>query len=517
MTTADTLDSPSPVVEAVPARRRRGGELWWALPGAALGALVMWIAYRALIDDAYITLAYAKNLVVHGHWGLIPGVEANTATSPLNVVLIAFVTRLIALVGGGIRPVLGLGLLTVALTAAMAVWTAQIARRIGVSGAWSLVVLVLVFANPFVNSALGLEVVPVAAVLTGLAAQAVHGRRVWFGVLAGLAVLTRLDLGIIVALMYLLTPALLGRRWWVSPVVGLAVSLPWFAFSWWHFGSAIPTTFVIKTLQKSFGDATFANGLWKFWEGGLHLPVALAVVPAVIGLVTAVAWLVAGVRRRLAPERWPLIGLALGGAAYFAAYCVIRVPPYHWYYAAPTVAPMVTGVLGLALGLRRLGGRIVLRTAWPVATAVVAAVLAVVSFGGRTIPWTTPVLFGNWALPSDYLAVGRDVGKIVGNATVTAPPELGTVAYACGCDVVDVFSDPGLDLPLIQQRIAEAGPVGRFLLKANFHHLDRGRRPLQPTYQLGWTQGPVPAGVLRTWPTHAPGTGPATMYLQRIG
>lgn len=517
MTTADTLDSSSPVVAAVPARRRRGGELWWALPGAVIGGLVMWIAHRALIDDAYITLAYAKNLAVHAHWGLIPGVEANTATSPLNVILIAFVTRLIALVGGGIRPVVALGVLTVALTAAMAVWTAQIARRIGVSGAWSLVVVVLLFANPFVNSALGLEVVPVAAVLTGLAAQAVHGRRIWFGVFAGLAVLTRLDLGIVVALVYLLTPALLRRRWWVSPVVAVAVSLPWFAFSWWHFGSAIPTTFVIKTLQKSFGDATFANGVWKFWEAGLRLPVAMAVIPAVIGIVTAVVWLVVGVRRRLPPERWPLVGLALGGAAYFVAYCVIQVPPYHWYYVAPTVAPGVTGVLGVALGLRRLGGRLVLRTVWPVATAVVACGLAVVSFGGRSVPWATPVLFGNWALPSDYLAVGRAIEPIVGNAAVLAPPELGTVAYACDCNVVDVFSDSGLDLPLIQQRIDQAGPLTRFLLKANFYRLDRGQRPMHTSWQLGWTQGPVPAGVLRSWPTHAPGTGTATMYLLRTG
>lgn len=517
MTTAGTLDSSSPVVDAVPARPRRGGELWWALPGAAIGVLAMWIVHRALIDDAYITLAYAKNFAVNAHWGMIPGVEANTATSPLNVLLIAAVTRLIALVGGGIRTVVALGVLTVALTAAMAVWTAQIARRIGVSGAWSLVVLVLLFANPFVNSAVGLEVVPVAAVLTGLTAQAVRGRRVWFGVFAGLAVLTRLDLGIIVALVYLLTPALLRRRWWVSPVVAIAVSLPWFAFSWWHFGSAIPTTFVIKTLQKSFGDATFANGLWKFWEGGLRLPVALAVIPAVIGIVVAVVWLVAGIRRRLAPERWPLVGLALGGAAYFVAYCVIQVPPYHWYYVAPTVAPGLTGILAVALGLRRLGGRAVLRTVWPAVTTAVVLVLAVVSFGGRSIPWTTPVLYGNWALPTDYLAVGRDVGKMVGNATVAAPPELGTVAYACDCDVVDVFSDPGLDVPLIQQRIDEAGTLTRFLLRANFHHLDRSVRPLKPTYLLGWTQGPVPPGVIRTWPTHAPGTGPATMYLQRVG
>ncbi|MBV9922218.1 MAG: hypothetical protein JOY78_15385, partial [Pseudonocardia sp.] len=36
---------------------------------------------RALIDDAYITMAYAQNLAFHLHWGLIADETANTATS----------------------------------------------------------------------------------------------------------------------------------------------------------------------------------------------------------------------------------------------------------------------------------------------------------------------------------------------------------------------------------------------------------------------------------------------------
>ena len=132
--------------------RRRGGDLWWAVPGALVGAVVMYVAHRGLIDDAYITLSYARNVAEHLHWGMIPTEESNTATSPLNVLLLALATW-ISGVTGQLRPVLGLGILTVALSAAMAVWAAQIARRINVSGAWSLAVLAVVFANPFVNSA----------------------------------------------------------------------------------------------------------------------------------------------------------------------------------------------------------------------------------------------------------------------------------------------------------------------------------------------------------------------------
>ncbi len=43
------------------------------------------------VDDAYIQLAYAQALVTDGTWGLSPGRVANTATSPLNVMVTAAV------------------------------------------------------------------------------------------------------------------------------------------------------------------------------------------------------------------------------------------------------------------------------------------------------------------------------------------------------------------------------------------------------------------------------------------
>lgn len=489
----------------------RRSDLWWAVPGALIGAIVTYTAHRGLIDDAYITLSYVRNLVEHLHWGMIPTEESNTATSPLNVVMLALATW-VGGITGGLRPVLGLGILTVVLSAAMSVWAAQTARGIGVSGAWSLAVLAVVFANPFVNSALGLEVVPIAAFLLGLTAQAVRGRRLAFGVLAALLVLTRVDLGIVVAVVYLVTPAM-RLRFWVAPLTAIALVLPWWVFSWYHFGSAVPTTFVIKTMQRSFGDATFANGLWKMWQPGTRLPLLLALVPAAIGLATVLTLLVRGVRRRLPTEQWPLVGLGLGGLADFGAYCLLGVPPYHWYYVSSTVTLAVSGVFGLALLLDR-PDRLV-RPAAPLVTAAVLAVAAFASLGGRELPWAYPVIFGNWALPEDYLAIGVQVRDLVGDATVKSLPEIGTVAFACECSVVDVFSDPGITLPLIDQQIREAGPVMRFLLEANFARLDRTPMPRQPEYRLVWTHDPPPAG-LPAWPTNAPGVGPATVYLEPV-
>jgi hypothetical protein len=491
-------------------QRRRGADLWWAIPGALIAAAVFFAARKGLVDDAYITLSYVRNVAEHLHWGMIPAEESNTATSPLNVMMMAAATWITA-VTGALRPVLGLGILTVVLSAAMAVWAAQIARRINVHGAWSLAVLAVVFANPFVNSALGLEVVPIAAFLTGLTAQAVAGRRIAFGVLAGLLVLTRPDLVIVVAVMYLITPAI-RRRFWVAPLAALAVALPWWAFSWYHFGSAIPTTLVIKTLQKSFGEATFGNGLWKMWQAGSTLPLLLAIIPAAAGLVTVLCLLAAGVARRLPAAQWPLVGLGVGGLAEFGAYSALGVPPYHWYYVSSTVALGISGVFGLALLLRR--GR-ALRVGAPILVAAALAVGAVVSFAGLGMPWKHPVIFGNWALPQEYMAIGTEVGELVGDATVKAPPEIGTVAYACDCNVVDVFSDPGITLPSIEKRIDEAGPVMKWLLELNFSRLDTTQQPLTPEYKLAWTRDGYPPGI-PAWHTNSPWTAPATMYLEPV-
>jgi hypothetical protein len=499
-------------------RRTRFQDLWWGLPGAAVGGLVIWAAHRGLIDDAYITLDYVRNVASDLHWGMIPTEESNAATSPLNVLLLSLATWLLSLVTGDVRPVLGLGLLTVVLSAALAVWAAQTARRLGVSTAWSLAALAVVFANPFVTSALGLEVLPISALLMGLVAQAVQGRRVAFGVLAGLLVLTRLDLGVIVAVVYLLTPAL-RRRWWVAPAVASAVALPWYAFSWWHFGSAIPSTFVIKTLQRSFGDFTFFNGLWTLWAPRGGLPLALAVAPAAVGAVTVVTLLLRGGLRRLPAHVWPVAAIGLGGFAYYAAYSLLHVPPYQWYYVPSTVALGLAGVFGLALVLGQaapLARPRALRLAGPALTALLLAGLAFVSLDGRSLPWQYPVYFGAWALPEEYLTIGAAVGEEVGDGTVLAPGEIGTLAFGCDCSMVDMFSDPGITLPLVQQRIDQAGPVGRFLLGVNFARLDRDQEPRKLTHRLVWTQGDVPPGV-PSWPTDSPATGPATLYLEPVG
>ena len=106
-------------------RRQWSGTALVAAAGGLLGGLLFLVAYKGMPDDSYITLDYARNVVEHGHWGLTPFRDANSATSPLNVWLLA----------GGIlvtgRPVVAAGLVLVLTTAAMAVWAGQLAGDLG--------------------------------------------------------------------------------------------------------------------------------------------------------------------------------------------------------------------------------------------------------------------------------------------------------------------------------------------------------------------------------------------------
>jgi hypothetical protein len=338
-------------------------------------------------------------------------------------------------------------------------------------------------------SAVGLEVLLIPAVLILLVVFAAEGRPVAFGVAAGLALLTRLDLIVFLPLVGIALGARLAR----SLVPMLLVALPWYAFSWFAFGSAVPDTLVIKQLQRSFGGAGyFATGFDQMW--GHDLKMVLTFVPAELGTIALVAWLISG-------RFGPFGGLGAGGLVYYAMYSLLGVPPYHWYYVPPVVALTIagTGIVSDTLSPQR--GALPSRAAddgrksprWAVFAFVLVPLLVagyLPAFVGRGVPWTSPPFFGNWASAPDYARVGRELRARIGDAPVGAPGEIGTIAYFCDCVIIDGFSDRGLLGPEIDRRVAEAGPVTRALLKANYARFDRSRPPVRLAYQLRYGPGP---------------------------
>ncbi len=477
--------------------------------GAALLAAGIFVVVKdSLIDDAYITLSYAKNLAVHGEWGLVPGMQANSATSPLNVLLLGALT-LLTRVSGAAHPVLALGMLTVLATAVLAWGWTRLVRAYRLPWPVALLGILVVLANPFVLSAIGLEVLLIPMVLVLLTVFAAEGRPVAFGVAAALAVLTRLDL-VVFVLVVALCAGSIRRRIGRAVSTAVAVSAPWYVFSWIVLGSAVPDTLVIKQEQEGlFGSWTYATGPVMYYLGQ-EFAVLMAFAPVLVGLV---AWFgLVGLRLARRWTRFPdlsaLIGLGGGAVAYYLVYTALGVGPYHWYYVAPTTAMgmFTVAALGVWLVKAREDARLVERT--PLAALGVVAVFvvgAVAVDASRGVPWRSPVIFGNWASASDYAHVGRELRERVGGDTVLSPGEIGTLAYHCECRIVDVFSDRGRVAELVENRVAEAGPVSSALLKLNYLFFDDGVERAQVDHRLRYERGP--GSGENTWQVHSDALG----------
>ncbi|TCP57020.1 hypothetical protein EV191_101972 [Tamaricihabitans halophyticus] len=479
----------------------------WSAQSSTLGlvavagvfaALVFLLVKDSLTDDAYITLAYAKNLATDGHWGLIPQQISNSATSPLNVLLLgalAWVTTWF----GEVSPVFGLGVLTVLVTMAQAWGWARLVRALRLTGwvgiATAAVGLLLVLANPFVLSAVGLEVLLVPAVLVLMVAFVLESRPVAFGVVAGLALLIRLDLVIFVVLLALCTQAI-RRKLHIAALSAVLVSAPWYLFSWFYLGSAVPDTLVIKQSQGGlFGIWTYLTGPIMYFIGKMR-DVGFAFLPMVFGVLALLAWLLVrfGVRwTNRPPALGPVLALGLGGLAYYGVYTVMGVGPYHWYYVPPMVA--LSSALAVLAGwwLARAREQERLRIAAPLGALGLVALLGLGNLANdmrHGVPWESPVIFGNWASAQDYARVGEELGQRLAGATVASPGEIGTLAYFCECSIVDVFSDRGQAIDRVDERIDESNAIGKAVWRFNYLWLDRSVQPRPVDYELVYEEGP---------------------------
>jgi len=526
------LDEPPPATVPPPARDGgRREDALWATIGAASAALVFLLVRGSLIDDAYITLSYARNLAEHLHWGLTPFRTANSATSPLNVLVLgaaAFVVR---------DAVWGLGLVLVLLTALQGWGLSRLARGLGLGRATAPLALFMVLLSPLMLSIVGMEMTLAATLLVWLTVAAVEGRAVAFGLLATALVLTRIDLTVFPLVLLLIAPAVRRRAGRVL-LVSVGSALPWFVFSWLALGAIVPDTLVIKTVTtSSWGPWSFGNGPQLYLET-YRAATLLTAVPVLLGVLALLGWAATGGWRRPA---WhglgPVVGLGLAGVLHYLAYTLLAPPPYHWYYAPSVVALTLVAAVAAgtpgrvtarpvrdAAGLTDDGPRDqpgggatstlpVRRRLTPVGllAAVVGLLVLTADVGyalQRPLPWDQTPITTNWATAAQYQVAGEELREIAGDQVVSSPGEIGTLAYYCRCDIVDLFADPGTLQPVIDQREAEAGSVMRRLLQLNFAR--RAAVPAaQPTLAVIWETGPAAADA--PWPVASNWRGPGAL------
>jgi hypothetical protein len=487
---------------------------------AALALVVFAFARTTLVDDAYITLSYARNVAFHLHWGLVPTATANTATSVLNVWVLALFTAITR------RPVLALGIVYILSTLALEYGLRRVARTVGLPPWFALLAAAIVVLDPLLMSSIGLEVALGGGLIALLLASAVEDQPVRFGILAGLVVLTRPDLVIMVAAIFLLVRHPWRKRWWWAPVAAIGVTAPWYVWSWFNLGSAVPITLFIKKGQRTwpgFGhDYGFGTG------PGLYLKVfpaatVLSFLPAVLGVLAALIWLVLRVFR--ATERIRQLDrvapLALAGVLHYLAYSMLGVPPYHWYYGpsiictaiflAAAVAAMTTPADQTRVALRA--------QALPAAAVVLLTLACIAHYGEHGLPPRFAPIQTNWASPQQYAEIGAKVAAVAGNRVVASSGEIGAEAYFCGCSMSDLFSDPAVADSLIPPVIGRSGSLTRKLLEWNFHYLGTTRPPMKPVLALEFMRSPPSFPVIAFWHVDSPwlpGPGPGPNYIALV-
>ena len=343
--------------------------IWIAIAAALRLALAAWVTGFVLVDDAYITLRYARNAAEAGSLVYNVGENVFGVTSPLW----GFVTSAIMMLfgRGGIEvAVLALG---IALWSASAwVIAAQLRASCAVAGDSFLrpFLGVFLFAPVFVdNQMLGMET-PMFVCLAALAMSAAHGGRVGRAALwTGLLMVARPE-GILFA------PALLWLGHRASPrffkdllspkalSLTLGPGLAWIAFALLQYGTVLPQSMVAKSGWNSAHYDSLAS-LEAAWLGVARL----TFLPFIDYLPQALAH---GLTALL------VLGVAASGRACWArgddwsrawmGTYVVTIAFYivgkgateaSWYAVPPSVAlllgsgPLVTGLLQKCTALHR--------------------------------------------------------------------------------------------------------------------------------------------------------------------
>lgn len=405
-------------------------------------------------DDPFITYRYARNLASGLGFLYNPGERVLSTTTPLFTVLLALLEnlwpdlpRLANLIGA-----IGLALGGIFL------WDLGRSWKTPAVG-WAGLLLYPTFL--LLLSTLGSETNLYLAFCIG--AIACYARRcyTWTAVCAALAVLTRPD-GALVALILVThyTFSLIYQRKrsprrqqqpvvfpWRAMGLFFGLTLPWFLFAWWYFGSPIPATLAAKQLQgtmatsEQFGPGfiTIARNYAGMWTYQLEALLAL------LGLIYA-GW---KARRWFLFLSWPAI--------YFLAYSLLGVSRYYWYYA-----PLVPGfVVMVGLGISFLVHLLnhirnpQLQPVFPTATinnqtVFVAALLLPLVF------FRAPDLWRLWQQPDPRHSIYREVGEWLqantGDEASVGTLEVGIIGYYSQRKMVD-FS--GLIQPEIAAQLTD--------------------------------------------------------------
>jgi hypothetical protein len=407
---------------------------------------------NSLIDDTFITLRYASTLRNYFEWGFYHGWTSNTATSPLNVVLIALFNIFISDVVSAAL------LLTAVESVGIIVCLFKLSQHEYHNNLFAMVAAIGTILNPLLLSTIGLESFLFCLLFSCSLLCLITRNPKQLGISLGLLTLTRPEGCLFFAFFlgyYILHQTI--HRAKIKTVFQIAVPYiitiaPWFLFSWIHLGSFVPDTLFIKIHQNWGGNILTGISLY-FTKFPFETMVAFIFIPIAIVFF----------RWTKDTFRYLLPSCTI---AYLFCYLFLDVPPYHWYYTPIAYISILMGSYGLSvfvLNHKERFGRIV-----GVMGLIVPLLgfVAVMSFR-PTIPLKEAFIYSNWASQNQY----RNIAQWLSDSITTTRPiilngEAGTIAYFCKHQMTNYFTI-GIDDSIIVNRFHKISTVSRLCASIN--------------------------------------------------
>lgn len=365
---------------------------------AVLGIAVAIAAKNAASDDAHITMRVVRHALEGdglrynaGDMGVQP------ATSPLNLLLLLLISGALGIFGiateaAVITAPCVLAAFALPMLGACAYMLMLGDKRSSLMAAAASAFLISV---PISLGTMGLETILSMALCIGAVLAYRHNKLPLMGWLLGLAFLARHDAAILAVILYFLVWRNSKKSEPVNVLAAaigfLAVAAPWLIFSLLYYGVATPSTLESKAAQGGtvYWPAWYPTMLWhwmKVYFLGSPVFAGLAIFAAAAGTLRAV-W------KRTRGSEAMLIFLAYQFLV-FAAYSMMQMPDYHWYFVPYGMAIVVAcGWLLASLEELRLSEN----------TAAVASVAIVVAVGALMFP-KAPTAGPVW---ESYREVGR--------------------------------------------------------------------------------------------------------------
>jgi hypothetical protein len=447
-------------------------------------------AFRdTFIDDAFIQFNYAESLAHHGNWGFYADQPANTATSPLNILLLAGFTLI---TGSAINAAV---LIITVLFFILFITIQQISRSIFGDMYFGIFCFIGLLTNLLLLSCLGMETILfVVLFVLSLAIFFQERNHLLAGTLAFLT-LARPD-GFLLFIIFVFVLRKAGPL--KFSFIYFAVLIPWYLYSWIHLGSFVPDTLLLKIQQQSWSQSSFGSGLFRIYFPTFKTPLILSFL-----LLPFAFWALQSKNLR---ARTMVILVLSFAALHFVLYSLLKIPPYHWYYSHLAMASVISGSAGIALGISNK----LLR--WILLVLPVSGVLY--QFTADGFKTEEAPIHTNWATHQQY----REIGEWLKHNTKPTETfimggEVGTLAYYSHRYLLNNFSDPWLLQHTIQR--PRSSWLRRKILSWNFlwrktsrhyppasyvveHSATTTRRLLNPQIVQSWSTASrwIPAGTL---------------------